>query len=173
MQSERTFLCWIHGGNRAEGPLPSVVVCPHFYVERREGWDGVIAEDVTCHARCGDNRSCPRDRAHRPEGDDVAKALSVLQFLGNRLGAKHKTIVILKRIQTKKQTGPSRAVPRQGRLWLDTAPFFAVTTQNSDLKPYLFLLHGYVIVAKVQSSSEVVLSVPAFGGRNGTRRLSP
>lgn len=102
-----TFLRWVHGANRAEGPLPSVIVRPHFHVKRWEGWDGVVAEDVACHARCGDNCSRPCDHAHRPEDDDVAKALSVLQFLRNRLGAKHKTIVILKRIQTKKQTGLS------------------------------------------------------------------
>lgn len=171
-----TFLCWVHCGNWAEGPLPSIVVRPHFHVKRWEWWDGIIAEDVACHTRCGNNRSRPRDCAHRPEGDDVAEALSVLQFLGNRLGAKHKTIVILKRIQTKKQTGPSlRCTSTRASTIRHFPSFFVVFTLNtlqSPFLPYLFLLHGYVIVAKVQNSSERVLSGPAFGGRNGTRRLS-
>lgn len=102
-----TFLCWVHGGNRAERPLPSIIISPHFHFERQEGWDGVVTEDITGHSGCGDSRSRPCDHTQRSECDDVAKALTILQFLRNRLGAKHKTTVILKCIQTKKQTSPS------------------------------------------------------------------
>lgn len=102
-----TFLCWVHRGNRAERPLPSIIISPHFHFERREGWDGVVTEDVTGHSGCGDSCSRPCDHTQRSECDDVAKALTILQFLRNRLGAKHKTTVILKCIQTKKQTRPS------------------------------------------------------------------
>lgn len=147
-----TFLCRVHDGDRAEGPLASVVVCPHFDVKRREGWDGVISEDVTRRG-CGDNRSRPRDRAHRPEGDDVAEALSVLQFLGHRLGAKHKTIVILKRIQTKKQTGPSLHCASTKGYREQTQPLSQLPPPRSlhkCLLPYLFF--SYVIVAKEHSS---------------------
>lgn len=102
-----TFLCWVHGGNRAERPLPSIIISPHFHFKRREGWDGVVTEDVSGQSGCGDSCSRPCDHTQRSECDDVAKALTVLQFLRNRLGAKHKTTVILKCIQTKKQTRPS------------------------------------------------------------------
>lgn len=135
-----TFLCRIHGGDRAEGPLPSVVVRAHFHIKRREGRDGVVAEDVARHAGRGDDGSRPRDRAHWPEGDDVAEALSVLQFLWHRLGAKHKTIVILKRIQTKAQTGPSLHCTSTRLLWLVTASFFAFTTQNTPQSPFFYLI---------------------------------
>lgn len=116
----RTFLCRVHGGNRAERPLPSIIVSPHFHFERREGWDGVVPEGVAGRSGRGDRRSRPRDHPQRPECDDVAEALAVLQFLRNRLGAKHKTTVILKCIQTKKQTRPS-AVAQHHSEW--TQPF--------------------------------------------------
>lgn len=115
----RTFLCRVHGGNRAERPLPSIIVSPHFHFKRREGWDGVVPEGVAGRSGRGDGRSRPRDHPQRPECDDVAEALAVLQFLRNRLGAKHKTTVILKCIQTKKQTRPS--LRSSASLWVDAA----------------------------------------------------
>jgi len=132
-----TFFCWVHNGDRAERPLPSVVIGSYFDVKRREGWEGVVSEDVTRHAGRGDNRSSPRDRAHRPEGDDVAKVLSILQVLRHRLGAKHKTIVILKRIQTEKQTGPSLQCILTGASVKPTQPLLsAITAQKSPQSPF-------------------------------------
>lgn len=162
MESSRTFLCREHGGDRAEGPLPSVVERPHFHVKRRERWDGVVAEVVPIHAGGGDHRPGPRDRARGSEGDDVPEALSVLQLLGNGLGAKHTTIVILKRIQTEKQTGPSLRCPCTRSSGIRHRH---PETLSNHLPPYLLLLRGHVIVAKVQNSSEQVLSC--------TRWLSP
>lgn len=163
-----TFLCWEHGGNRAERPLPSVIISPHFHFERREGWDGVVTEDVTGHPGCGDSHSCPCDHTQRPESDDVAKALTVLQFLRNRLGAKHKTTVILKCIQTKKQTRPSLCSSHSGskqHLSLFLA-FIIVNTHHLWLSFYPAWVYNCSQGGKNSSLS------PTFGGKNGTRNPS-
>lgn len=107
-QRRRTFLGRVDGGHGAEGPLAAVVVGPHLHLEGGEGRDGVVAEGVARDAGRGDGGPRPGDAAQRAEGDDVAEALAVLQLLGHRLRAKHKTAVILKRIQTKTQAGQSR-----------------------------------------------------------------
>ena len=99
-----TFLCWEDCGNGTERTLPTVVVGPNLHIEWGEGRDGVVPEDVAGNPGCGDHRSCPGNSTQRPKSNDVTKSLSVLQFLRHGLGAKQRTIVILKRIQTKTQT---------------------------------------------------------------------
>lgn len=42
----------------------------------------------------------PANFSEGAESNDVTKALTILQFFGDRLRVKHKTIVILKHIQT-------------------------------------------------------------------------
>ena len=73
-------------------------------MERRERRNGVVSENVAGQPGGRYDSACPGYRAQGTEGDDVPKALAVLQFLGHGLGAKHKTIVILKHIETKTQT---------------------------------------------------------------------
>ena len=68
-------------------------------MERREGRDAVVAVDVARGAGYGGGHVRPRDVPEGAEGDDVTKALAVLQFFRDRLRVKHKTIVILKHIQ--------------------------------------------------------------------------
>lgn len=89
----------------------------------REGRDAVVAVHV---ARCAGGRGghmSPANFSKGAESNDVTKALTILQFFGDRLRVKHKTIVILKHIQTTHvhpaagltQSPPTCVVPKEVR----------------------------------------------------------
>lgn len=82
-----TFLCRVHDRHGAEGPFPLVVVHPHFHFVGGEGRQGLVAKDVSGGIWGGDDGLHPADGAEGAEGHHVAKATSVLQLLGHRLGA--------------------------------------------------------------------------------------
>ena len=69
-------------------------------MKRREGRDAVVAVHVARRAGCGGGHVSPANFSEGAESNDVTKALTILQFFGDRLRVKHKTIVILKHIQT-------------------------------------------------------------------------
>lgn len=90
-------------------------------MKRREGCDAVVAVHVARRARGRGGHMGPANFSEGAESDDVTKALTILQFFGDRLGVKHKTIVILKHIQTTHvhpaagltQSPPTLAVPQE------------------------------------------------------------
>lgn len=82
-----TFLCRVHDRHGAEGPFPLVVVHPHFHFVGGEGRQGLVAKDVSGGVWGGHDGLHPADGAEGAEGHHVAKATSVLQLLGHRLGA--------------------------------------------------------------------------------------
>lgn len=108
-----TFLCWEHSDNGAEGSFPTVIKSTHFDVKGRERWYCVIAENISCHNGWGYHCPGPGDCAHWSEGDDVTKAFSILQLLWDWLGVEHKTVVILKHIESN-----TPAAPHFRRTWV-------------------------------------------------------
>lgn len=66
----------------------------------REGRDAVVAVDVAGRTGGRGGHVSPANFSEGAESNDVTKALTILQFFGDRLRVKHKTIVILKHIQT-------------------------------------------------------------------------
>lgn len=99
----QTFFCWKHSGDGAEGSFSTVVESTHFNVKGWEWGKRVIAENISC--RIGGGGHCPRpgNCAHWSKGNNVAKTISILKLLWDRLGVEHKTVVILKRIETSTQ----------------------------------------------------------------------
>lgn len=95
-----TNLRRVDGHHRAEGTLSFAVVSADLDVERRERRDALVAVHVARRARGGGGHVGPADLSKGAEGDDVTEAFAILQFFGDRLRVKHKTIVILKHIQT-------------------------------------------------------------------------
>lgn len=91
-----TILSWEHNGNGAERSLAFGVVGTHFDAKWRKGQDALVPVHVTGLSRYGGDGLCPVDLSQRPQSDDVAETISVLQVFGHRLGGKQKTIVILK-----------------------------------------------------------------------------
>ena len=96
--NDLTLLGGEDGSDGTEGALAFGVVGAHFHAERAERGDAVVAADVARHAGCGGDGVGPGHLTQGPEGDDVAEAVTVLQFLRHRLRGKHTTIVILKHI---------------------------------------------------------------------------
>lgn len=82
-----TFLCWVHDCHRTEGAFPLVVVHPHFHFVGWEGWQALIAKDVSGGVWRGHDGLHPADGAKGAEGHHVAKATSILQLLGHGLRA--------------------------------------------------------------------------------------
>lgn len=66
----------------------------------RERRDAVVAVDVARGAGGRRGDVGPANFSEGAEGNDVTKAFAILQFFRDRLRVKHKTIVILKHIQT-------------------------------------------------------------------------
>lgn len=66
----------------------------------REGRKAVIVVHVAGRARGRCGNVSPADFSEGTERYDVAEALPILQFFRDRLRVKHKTVVILKYIQT-------------------------------------------------------------------------
>lgn len=66
----------------------------------RERRDAVVSVDVARGARGGCGDMGPANFSEGAEGNDVTEAFAILQFFRDRLRVKHKTIVILKHIQT-------------------------------------------------------------------------
>lgn len=60
----------------------------------------------------------PADLSEGAEGDDVTEAFAILQFFGDRLRVKHKTIVILKHIQTTHMS-PAAGPPRPAAIMVE------------------------------------------------------
>lgn len=69
-------------------------------MKRRERCDAVVSVDVARGAGCGRGDVGPANFSEGAEGNDVTEAFAILQFFRDRLRVKHKTIVILKHIQT-------------------------------------------------------------------------
>lgn len=95
-----TYLCRVDGHHRTKGALSFAVVSADLNVKRRERRDAVVAVHITRRSggRCGN--VSPAYFSEGTESNDVTKALTILQFFRDRLRVKHKTIVILKHIQT-------------------------------------------------------------------------
>lgn len=106
-----TDLRRVDGDHRAEGALSFAVVSADLDVERRERRDAVVAVHVARRTGGGGGHVGPADLSEGAEGDDVTEAFAVLQFFGDRLRVKHKTIVILKHIQTAHMS-PAAGLPR-------------------------------------------------------------
>lgn len=87
-------------------------------MERREGRDAVVAVHVARRAGGGGGHVCPADLSEGAEGDDVTEAFAILQFFGDRLRVKHKTIVILKHIQTAHMS-PAAGPPRPAAIMVE------------------------------------------------------
>lgn len=69
-------------------------------MERGEGRDAVVAVHVARRTGGRGGHMSPARVSEGAESNDVTEALTILQFFGDRLRVKHKTIVILKHIQT-------------------------------------------------------------------------
>ena len=95
-----TYLCRIDGDHRAEGTLSFAVVSSNLDMKWRERRDAFVAVHVARRARGRGGHVSPANFSEGAESNDVTKALTILQFFGDRLRVKHKTIVILKHIQT-------------------------------------------------------------------------
>lgn len=91
-----TILSREHNGYGAERSLAFGVVSTHFDTKWRKGRDALVSVHVTGLGWYGGDGVCPVDLPQRPESNDVAKTISILQVFRHRLGGKQETIVILK-----------------------------------------------------------------------------
>lgn len=66
----------------------------------RKRRDAVVSVDVARGAGGRRGNVGPANFSEGAEGNDVTEAFAILQFFRDRLRVKHKTIVILKHIQT-------------------------------------------------------------------------
>lgn len=96
----RTYLSRVDGDHRAEGTLSFAVVSANLDMKWRERRDAVVSVHVARGAGGGGGHVGPANFSESAEGNDVTKAFTILQFFRDRLRVKHKTIVILKHIQT-------------------------------------------------------------------------
>lgn len=96
----RTYLSRVDGDHRAEGTLSFAVVSANLDMKWRKRCDAVVSVDVARGAGGGCGDVGPANFSEGAEGNDVTEAFAILQFFRDRLRVKHKTIVILKHIQT-------------------------------------------------------------------------
>lgn len=96
----RTYLGRVDGDHRTEGTLSFAVVSANLDMKWRERRDAVVSVDVARGAGGGCGDVGPANFSEGAEGNDVTEAFAILQFFRDRLRVKHKTIVILKHIQT-------------------------------------------------------------------------
>lgn len=87
-------------------------------MERQERRDAVIAVHIARRTGGGGGHVGPADLSEGAEGDDVTEAFAILQFFRDRLRVKHKTIVILKHIQTAHMS-PAAGPPRPAAIMVE------------------------------------------------------
>lgn len=95
-----TYLSRVDGDHWAEGTLSFAVVSANLDMKWRERRDAVVSVHVARGAGGGGGHVGPANFSEGTEGNDVTEAFTILQFFRDRLRVKHKTVVILKHIQT-------------------------------------------------------------------------
>lgn len=73
-----TFLCRVHEGSEALGPIPAAVVAADLDLEGRVGPDALVAVDEVLGVGAGHPGALPAGAALPAEGQQVAEAVSVL-----------------------------------------------------------------------------------------------